>query len=119
MNVTVYYPCWDVLQCPSKEIVFECEMDQYSYPEVLEYLFDGFGNHPYEGHHNSYWRAAKTRSMSSGDIVSFDDLIFFQCAATGWIQITKDRLQEVMAMRPYNYWNDKNLWSSQRIDNKF
>ena len=112
MNVTVYYPCWDVMVSTGKRIVFRTEDSELPYPEFLSQLFAGFGNHPEE--HHPAWEAARVRSMSMGDIVGFDDQIFFQCAAVGWVQITEERVQEVMAMKPYSYWRDTVIWSSMR-----
>jgi hypothetical protein len=77
---------------------------------VREYLFAACGNFPDEETHLPHWKALRSRSLSVGDFVRINEGKWFQCAPTGWIEVSEERVNEVMAMPQYYYWRDENLY---------
>lgn len=114
MKITIKYPCWS---CPTeaKEVSFDLNvLHQNTDRVLLGTLFAGFGNHPYPQDEplllklSEICRAERMRSMSVGDFVNIGET-WYQCAPTGWIVVSEEKVNRVMALSQYDTWSDKDL----------
>jgi hypothetical protein len=76
-----------------REYCGSINLDNDSIPreEVCEKLFAGFGNHPDPEVTMIRWTMARTRSMSVGDVIHFENSnLYYICDTSGWFAVNKE-----------------------------
>ena len=118
MQVILKFPSWsDNPFYGQKAVTIEEDIaDMWKNGEgesrVRSFIFAVCGNFPEEDMWLPKWRAARIRSMSVGDFVKIENGEWYQCAGTGWVQVTEEEVNRIMALPVYDSFKESRLWGT-------